>query len=61
MTQLTQGTQKKRQQDRFSERLFSKKKTVTTGWTGKRGLSANNAQFVSVVLIREKNQVILGC
>ena len=26
---------------------------------GKRGLSANNAQFVSVDLIGEKNQVIL--
>ena len=26
---------------------------------GKRGLSANNAQFVSVDLIEEKNQVIL--
>ena len=25
-----------------------KKKTVATGWMGKRGLSANNAQFVSV-------------
>ena len=38
-----------------------KRKTtpVTTGWMGKRDLSANNAQFVSVDLIGEKNQVIL--
>ena len=44
MTQLHPKDPENRQQNRFSER---------------RGLSANNAQFVSVDLIGEKNQVIL--
>ena len=42
------------------------KKTVTNGWMGKQdlaycqlNLSGNNAEFVSVDLIGEKNQVIL--
>ena len=59
MTQLHQRDPENRQQNRFSERRFSEKKTVTTGWMGKRGLSANNAQLMSVDLIGEKNQVIL--
>ena len=67
MTQLHPRDSENRQQNRFSERHFSKKKKpVTTGWMGKRGvaycildLTENNAQFVSVDLIGEKNQVIL--
>ena len=42
MTQLHPRDPENRQQNRFSE------KPVTTGWMGKRGLSANNAQFVFV-------------
>ena len=34
-------TPPKGQQNRFSERRFSEKKTISTGWMGKRGLSAN--------------------
>ena len=47
MTQPDPRDPENRQQNRFSERRFSEKKTpVTTGWMGKRGLSANNAQFI---------------
>ena len=60
MTQLHPRDPENRQQNQFSERRFSeKKKPVTTGRMRKRGLSAYNAQFVSVDLIGEKNQVIL--
>ena len=59
MTQLHLGDPENRQQNRFSEQWFSKKKPVTTSWMEKCGLSADNAQFVTVNLIREKNQVIL--
>ena len=38
---------------------FSEKKTDTTGWMGNWALLVNNAQFMSVDLIGEKNQVIL--
>ena len=49
MTQLHPRDPENRQQNRCSEWRFSEKKPpVTTGWMGKRGLSANNAQFVSV-------------
>ena len=59
MTQLHPRDPENRQENWFSERRFSGK-TVTTGWMGKRGfISANNALFVSVDLIGEKNQVIL--
>ena len=53
MTHFTQGTQKtdNRTDSRNSD---SQKKTVTTHWMEKRGLSANNAQFVSVDLMGEK-------
>ena len=44
-------------ENKTTESNLEKKKPVTTGWMGKRGLSANNAQFVSVDLIGE--QVIL--
>ena len=47
MTRLHPRDPENRQQNWFSER-FSEKKKVTTGWMGKRGLSANNAQFVTV-------------
>ena len=53
MTQLHPRDPENRQQNRFSERRFSEK-TVTTGWMGNGALSANNAQFVSVDLIGEK-------
>ena len=43
---------------KFSERHISKKKTVTTGWMENWALSVNDAQFVSVDLIGEKDQVI---
>ena len=60
MTQLHPRDPENRQENRFSERRFSKKKPVTTGWMGKRGfISANNALLVSVDLIGENNQVIL--
>ena len=39
------------------QKLITEKNT--TGWMWKRGLSANNAQFFSVDLIGEKNEVIL--
>ena len=58
MTQLHPRDPENRQQNRFSERRFSGK-TVTTGWMGNWAVSANSAQFVSVDLIGEKNQVIL--
>ena len=59
MTQLQPRDPENRQENWFSERRFSEK-LVTTGWMGKRGvISANNAMFVSVDLIGEKNQVIL--
>ena len=59
MTQLHPRDQKtdKRTDSRNGD---SRKKTVTTGWMGKRGfISANNALFLSVDVIGEKNQVIL--
>ena len=65
MIQLHTRHPENRQKNRFSERRFSGGggggvvETVTTGWMGKRGLSANDAQFVSVDLIGKKNQVIL--
>ena len=43
MTQLHPKDPENRQQNRFSERRFSEKNPVTTGWMEKRGLSANNA------------------
>ena len=59
MTQLHPRDPENRQENWISERRFSAK-TVTTGWMGKRGLiSANNALFVSVDLIGEKNLVLL--
>ena len=61
MTKLHQRDPENRQQNRLLERRFSEKKTVSTGWMGKRGLAANNAQFVSIGLIGEKNEVILEC
>ena len=55
MTQLHPSDPENRQENRFSERRFSEKKVTT-----ERGfISANNALFVSVDLIGEKNQVIL--
>ena len=60
MTQLHPRDQKtdKRTDSRNGD--SRKKNPVTTGWMGKRGfISANNALFVSVDLIGEKNQVIL--
>ena len=59
MTQLHPRDPENRQQNRFSERRFPKKKPVTTGWMGNWALLVNNAQFGSVDLIGEKNQVIL--
>ena len=58
MTQLHPRDQENRQQNRFSERRFSEKDTYNR-LNGNCALSANNAQFVSVDLIGEKNQVIL--
>ena len=59
MTQVHFKGPENRQENWFSERRFSEK-TVTTGWMGKRGfISTNNALFVSVDLIGEKNQVTL--
>ena len=56
MTQLHPRDTENRQENRFSERLFCEKKTVTT----ERGfISANNVLFVSVDLIGENNQVML--
>ena len=46
MTQLHPRDPENRQQNRFSERRFSKKKNqVTTGWMGNWALSVNNAKF----------------
>ena len=59
MTQLYPRDPENRKQIRFSGRQFSKKKQLQPVEWGKRGLSCNNAQFVSVDLIGEKNQVIL--
>ena len=59
MRQLHPRDPENRQENWFSEPQFSGK-TVTTGWMGKRGfISANNALFVAVDLIWEKNQVLL--
>ena len=58
MTQPRQREPKNRQQNWFSERWYSGKNPVTTGWMGKRGLSAYNAQFMPIDLKVEKNQVI---
>ena len=49
---------KNRQQNRFLERRLSERSSYNW-WHGKLWLSGNNAQFVSVDLIWEKNQVIL--
>ena len=60
MTQHHPRDPENRQQNRFLERRFWKKTPVTTGWMGNWALSVNNAQFVSVDLIGEKNQVKLN-
>ena len=39
MTQLHPRDPENRKQNQFSERRFSKKNPVTTGWMGKRGLA----------------------
>ena len=68
MTQLHQRNPENRQQNRFSERFFSEKKKKqlqpveweSVAWlTASLDLSGNNAEFVSVDLIWEQNQVIL--
>ena len=59
MTQLHPRDPENRQQNRFSGRRFSKKKTSSKLGMGNWALAVNNAQFVSVDLIGEKNQVIL--
>ena len=59
MTQLHPRDPENRQENWFSERRFTEQ-TVTIAWMGKCGfISANNALYVSVDLIGEKNQVIL--
>ena len=66
MTQFHPRDPENRQQNRFSERRFSKKKTQlqpveweSVAWlTASYDLSGKNAEFVSVDLIGEKNQVI---
>ena len=58
MTQLHPRDPENRQQNRFSEQRFSEKTPATIGWMGNWALSTNNAQFESVGLIGEKNQVI---
>ena len=66
MTQLHKRDQENRQQNRFSERRFSKKKQLqpvewdsVACFTASWDLSGNNAVFVSADLIGEKNQIIL--
>ena len=66
MTQLHPRDPENRQQNRFSERRFSEKTQLqpveweSVAWlTASWDLSGNNAEFVSVDLIGEKNQVIL--
>ena len=61
MTQFHPRDPENRQQNRFRvwTALLEKKKPATTGWMGNWALSANNAEFVSVDLIGEKNQVII--
>ena len=47
MTQLHPRDPENRQQNRFSERRFSKKKNpVTTGWMEKRGLAYCQLGFI---------------
>ena len=64
MTELHPRDPENRQQNRFSERRFSKKQLQPVEWesvawlTASKDLSGNNAEFVSVDLIGEKNQVI---
>ena len=45
MTQLHLRDPENRQQNRFSERRFSKK-PITTGWMGKRGLAYRQLGFI---------------
>ena len=45
-TQLHPRDPENRQQNRFSERRFSEKKPVTTGWMGKRGLAYCQLGFI---------------
>ena len=68
MTKLHPRDPENRQQNRFSERRFSKKKPSYNRLNGKAwlglittsyDLSGNNAEFVSVDLIGENNQFIL--
>ena len=67
MTQLHPRDPENRQQNRFSERRFSEKKNSYNWLNGEAWIGLlpvriyreNSAEFVSVDLIGEKNQVIL--
>ena len=57
---MPKGPRKQTTEPILRTAILTKKKTVTTGWMGKHGLSANiNAQFLSVDFIGKKKQVIL--